>query len=56
MKNLKKFEKKVELLGLELTTGEVFCSDAHCYTIVLQGLMQGDKGEVFHELNNIGLR
>ena len=34
----KKIIKKVELLGLELTTGEVFRSDARCYTIVLQGL------------------
>ena len=35
-----KFEKnkKEELLGLELMTGEVFCSDARYYTIVAQGL------------------
>ena len=37
MKNLKKI-KKGELLGLKLMTGEVFCSDAHYYTIVAQGL------------------
>ena len=36
-----KFEriiKKVELPGLELTTGEVFHFESHCYTIVLQDL------------------
>ena len=30
--------KKVELPTLELTIGEVIRSDAHYYTIVLQGL------------------